>query len=77
MSAYLLGSVQSYIPKETSDIGCGKVNTVASTELINLDLLGDGCIGEYDHLRTSAPNLAPVVKEAYLIRLDHLRCNLP
>lgn len=76
MSAYLLGSVQSYIPKETSDIGCGKVNTVASTEVINLDLLGDGCIGEYDHLRTSAPDPAPVIMKAYLIRLDHLGCDL-
>jgi hypothetical protein len=54
MSAYLDAGVRSYIPKETPDIGCGKVNTVTSTELINLNLLCDGCIGEYDHLRMSA-----------------------
>jgi hypothetical protein len=45
---------RSYPPKETPDIGCGKVDAIASTEFINLNLLGDGCVGEYDHLRLSA-----------------------
>ena len=67
---------QSYIPKETSDIGCGEVDPVASTELIDLNLLGNGSVGEYDHLRSSASMSVPMIKEAYLIWLDHLRCDL-
>jgi hypothetical protein len=76
MSANLVEALQSYIPKETPDIGCGKVDAIASTEFINLNLLGDGSVGKYNHLRTSAPNPAPVVMKAYLIRLNHLRCDL-
>ena len=69
------GSI-SYIPKETPDIGCGKVDTVASTELINLNLLGNSCVSEYDHLTASASIPARVMVEAYLIWLNHLRCDL-
>jgi hypothetical protein len=67
---------RSYPPKETPDIGCGEVDPIASTELINLNLLGDGCVGEYDHLRASASIPARVMVEAYLIRLNHLGCDL-
>jgi hypothetical protein len=69
------GSI-SYIPKETPDIGCGKVDAIASTELINLNLLGNGSVGKYDHLKTSASFSARAVNEAYLIWLNHLRCDL-
>jgi hypothetical protein len=68
--------MRSCIPKETPDIGCGKVDPIVSTKLIDLNLLGNGCVGEYDHLKTSASFSARVVDEAYLIWLDHLRCDL-
>lgn len=54
MSASPDGGVRSYIPKETPDIGCGEVDPICSTELIDLDLFGNSCVGKYDHLKRSA-----------------------
>jgi hypothetical protein len=66
----------SYIPKETPDIGCSEVDPVASTELIDLDLLCDGSVGENDHLMMSASIPRRGGEEAYLVWLNHLRCDL-
>jgi hypothetical protein len=54
MSAWQPIGPCSCLPEETPDIGRSEVDTVASTEVVDLNLFSDGSIGEDDHLITSA-----------------------
>ena len=76
MSAYLLGSVQSHIPKETPDVGCCEIDPIASTVFVDFDLLGDSSICEDDHLVPSAFCTDAEDVGTHLVWRNHLRRNL-